>query len=131
MKKATDEVVSELKARGYRITEARKKVIEQLALHKQPVSIRGLCEHIQGIDEASIYRTVGTLLSEGFLEEILLPGGASRYALSHGHHHHAVCTSCGIMEHIECSLSSLPVPSCFSSVDTHEVTLFGLCKKCA
>lgn len=131
MKKATDEVVSELKARGYRITEARKKVIEQLALHKQPVSIQGLCGRIQGIDEASIYRTVSTLLSEGFLEEILLPGEASRYALSHGHHHHAVCTSCGIMEHIECSLSSLPVPSSFSSVDTHEVTLFGLCKKCA
>jgi Fe2+ or Zn2+ uptake regulation protein len=130
MKSATDEILGELSVRGYRITNARKNVIEKLVSKTQPVTIQSLCTMLPQTDEVSVYRTVRMLLDEGFLEEIALLGETPRYALSHGHHHHAVCTSCGVMEHIECE-SHPAVPSNFTSITSHEVTLYGLCKKCA
>jgi Fur family ferric uptake transcriptional regulator len=133
MKDATKEILHELSGRGFRITEARKEIIEALARQSQPVSIQTLCATLANTDEASVYRTIKVLARENFLEEIALQGEVPRYALSHGHHHHAVCTECGWMEHIECDPHSLSarIPSSFKSLLSHEVILYGLCKKCA
>jgi Fur family transcriptional regulator, peroxide stress response regulator len=131
MKSATDEVITYLKERGYRITDARKRTIDVLCKQEQPIQIQKLCSLVKGIDEASVYRTISMLLAEHFLEEIVLPGEASRFAFSDGHHHHAICTSCGIMEHIECVTEALPIPQSFKKIVSHEMTLYGLCKKCA
>jgi Fe2+ or Zn2+ uptake regulation protein len=131
MKNATDEVLSHLKEQGYRVTEARKKIIDVLARQQQPITIQNLCLLVSGVDTVSVYRTVSVLQREHLLEEIVVPGEGARFALSHGHHHHAICTSCGTMEHIECETKHLRVPSGFKSIKSHEVTLYGLCKKCA
>lgn len=133
MKDATKEILNELGARGYRITKAREKVVETLLLQSQPISIQGLCASIIDIDEVSVYRTVALLVEEGFVEELALPGEAVRYALSEGHHHHAVCTACGFTDHIDCKggEEQTSVPTTFKSIASHEVTLYGLCKKCA
>jgi Fur family ferric uptake transcriptional regulator len=131
MKSANDEVLQELSMRGYRVTEARKSVVEKLKSVTQPVTIQSLCAALSHIDEASVYRTVRMLLQEGLLEEIRVAGKLSTYALSHGHHHHAVCTACGAMEHIECHSPQTAVPASFKTITAHEVTLYGLCKKCA
>lgn len=133
MKDATAEVLLELSNRGYRITRARKELVKKLAMQPQPVSVQDLCGLLPSVDEASVYRTIHTLLQEGFLEEITTHGESSRYALSHGHHHHVVCTGCGWMEHVSCEAARLrtAVPRSFKTVETHEVTLYGLCKKCA
>ncbi len=133
MKDATAEILSELSHKGYRITKARKAVVAMLSKLGQPISIQGLCILVKDIDEVSVYRTMATLVKEGFAEELSLPGEGTRYALSHGHHHHAVCTSCGWMEHLDCKEESLKgkVPASFKSLQSHEVTFYGLCKKCA
>lgn len=133
MKDATKEILNELSGRGFRITQARKEIVEALARQSQPVSIQTLCATLSDTDEASVYRTIKVLVNEHFLEEIALQGEVPRYALSHGHHHHAVCTECGFMEHIECDSypMSAKIPSSFKSLLSHEVILYGLCKKCA
>ncbi len=130
MKNATDEIISALKTHGYRITEARKKIIERLAAQAQPVSVRELSRSLPGTDEASVYRTVRTLLEEELLEEIRVLGELPKYALSLGHHHHAVCTSCGVMVHITCTPPQTAVPASFKTITAHEVTLYGMCRKC-
>jgi Fe2+ or Zn2+ uptake regulation protein len=133
MKDATAEIVSELSHKGYRITKARKAVVKALSTSGQPITIQALRALVEDIDEVSVYRTIAMLVKEGFAEELSLPGEAARYAFSHGHHHHAVCTSCGWMEHIECIQEGLlgKVPASFKSLKSHEVTFYGLCKKCA
>lgn len=131
MKDAIAQILEELSLRGYRITKARKEVIQALAQQKQPQTIQMLCKQSRNADEASVYRTIRTLVEEGLVEEIVVQKDSPRYALSHGHHHHAVCTSCGVMEHVECESHRVSVPSTFTSIEAHEVTLYGLCKKCA
>lgn len=133
MKDATAEILSELSQKGYRITKAREAVVGALHKQRQPVPVQALCMLVEDIDEVSVYRTVAMLVKEGFAEELSLPGEVTRYALSHGHHHHAVCTSCGWMEHIDCREENLKtaVPASFKSLESHEVTFYGLCKKCA
>ncbi len=131
MKHATDEILAHLSSGGYRVTKARKAVIHELVKATQPITVPELVARLKGVDEASVYRTVRTLLDENLLEEILISQGSPRYALAHGHHHHAVCTSCGVLEHIACELEKMRLPKGFSSVSSHDVTLYGLCKKCA
>ena len=131
MKDATHEVLRELSSRGYRITKARQEVVSALVSAAQPLAIRALCERIRSSDEASVYRTVRMLVEEGLVEEIVVQNQASHYALAHEHHHHAICTNCGFMEHLECAMERLQKPRSFTSIDSHEVTFYGLCKKCA
>lgn len=131
MKEAIEDILRELSSRGYRITKARTQVLEALHKQSQPQTIGSLCAQSRNADEASVYRTIRTLVDEGFVEEIVLQGDTSRYALASEHHHHAVCTSCGVMEHVACASHKVAVPSSFASIVEHEVTLYGLCKKCA
>jgi Fe2+ or Zn2+ uptake regulation protein len=133
MKDATEEIVAVLSSRGFRITKARQEVIAVLVKQTQPVSVQEVCALIKKADEASVYRTIRMLQEEDILEEIMLQGQATKYSLSHGHHHHAVCTNCGFMEHVECKGEPIAtaVPATFASVRSHEVTMYGLCKKCA
>jgi Fe2+ or Zn2+ uptake regulation protein len=130
MKDATKDILNELSVRGYRITQARTEVIASLSALQQPQSIQSICARVKSSNEASVYRTVRMLVTEGFAEEIAVQNSVSHYALSHGHHHHAVCTGCGFMEHLECSTEKLELPRSFQAINSHEVTLYGLCKKC-
>jgi Fur family transcriptional regulator, ferric uptake regulator len=131
MKDAIEKILVELSGRGYRITKARREVLQALSAQKQPQTIQQLCKESRNADEASVYRTIRTLVEEGFVEEILIQKDTPHYALADGHHHHAVCTSCGVMEHVACVSHDVPVPSSFRSIKEHEVVLYGLCKKCA
>lgn len=134
MKKAQHDILQTLSERGFRITKARQQIVDLLAAQSQPLTIQELCARLTAIDEASVYRTIRTLKEEGFIEEISISGESQRYALSHGHHHHhAICTACGWMEHIACEAKLLKaaLPRGFKRVESHEVTLYGLCKKCA
>lgn len=131
MKDAIQEIMRELSARGYRITKARQEVVFALASADQPMAIQTLCERIKSSDPTSVYRTVRMLVEEGLAEEIAVQNQALHYALSHEHHHHAICKRCGFMEHLECAMERLQKPRSFTTIDSHEVTFYGLCKKCA
>jgi len=131
MKKAIDEIVEALSSLGYRITQPRKEVIAALIDSSQPLTIQSLCAVVTVADEASVYRTIRMLVEEGLAEEIVVANQAPSYALAHGHHHHAVCTTCGFMDHVECAIKHLATPCSFTEIDTHDLTLYGLCKKCS
>lgn len=136
MKDASKTILNELAHRGYRITDARKDCVETLAVQKQPIAIQALARLVAS-DEASVYRTVALLVAEGFLEEISLQGEVPRYALldshAHTHHHHMVCTNCSFVAHVPCGFITLQekMPQEFKKIFSHEVTLYGLCRKCA
>ncbi len=132
MNQATHELLDTLKSRGYRITGPRTKVIEWIADQNNPVTIQEIVANVNS-DEATVYRTLATLKAEHLVEEIALPDNDTRYALTHGHHHHLVCENCYLIEHIPCEgqrLHPLEFAS-FASIARHEVTFYGICKKCS
>lgn len=131
MLKASEAIIETLSARGHRITEARKGVINLLAESHTALTIQALAERAAA-DEASVYRTMHLLLAEGLVEEIQIRGQRSRFALVGPHHHHAICRSCGTVAHVPCAeVVKLPKVASFHSLDEHEVTFYGLCNACS
>ena len=130
MSVASKQVLEELSKRGYRVTEARERIVNALAQADAPLSVQALASRVL-VDEASVYRTIKLLVEEELVEEITIVQERPHYALSHGHHHHVVCTGCGLIEHVPCH----DIPRSggfenFAAIERHEVTYYGVCKTC-
>ncbi len=86
-----------------------------------------------GLGLATVYRTINTLLEQGWLVKVDMPGGITRYERAgKAHHHHFSCTRCNkVFEIHGCpgNLAAL-LPKGFELTD-HEVILQGLCDLCA
>jgi len=131
MNEATKNILQSLKDKGYRITKAREVVVEVLVRHKKPLSIQDIVAQVK-VDEVSVYRTVALLLNEKLIEELNLTSGVNQYSLSHGHHHHVVCTNCNLVVHLhldEEPKAPKSIPG-FSKIEDHELTYYGLCRNC-
>ncbi len=81
---------------------------------------------------ATVYRNIRSLLDEGWLAEVPLPGAPARYEVAGKHHHHHFrCRTCDRVYEVEAcppDLSRL-VPRGFR-LDGHDITLFGTCAAC-
>lgn len=89
-------------------------------------------QSVERLGIATVYRTIKTLVEEGWLIEVQLPGDAARFELGgKGHHHHFRCTGCQRVFDIEGCPADLGavVPQGFE-VTSHELTLVGLCPEC-
>jgi Fur family ferric uptake transcriptional regulator len=81
---------------------------------------------------ATVYRNIKTLLEDGRIREVSLPGESPRYELAHlGHHHHFKCRHCErVFDIAECATDWTALAPAGFSVEAHDVTLFGLCGEC-
>jgi Fur family transcriptional regulator, ferric uptake regulator len=89
--------------------------------------------HVDGVSLATIYRNIASLLEDGWLTAVEMPGAATRYEVAgKEHHHHFRCTVCGKVFELEgCAVQiSRNVPKGFR-VTGHEFFLFGSCQGCA
>lgn len=132
MNDATANVLAELQARGYRITDARKSVCQALANAGAPITVQELVARTDH-DEASVYRCIRMLHEEALVEEIVTRSDRPRYELHTHHHHHAVCTDCGFVAHVACTKKPAAPASVagFDSIEDHDVTFYGRCSRCA
>ncbi len=86
---------------------------------------------------ATVYRAVGALEASGWLERVGERDGRAlftRCSAGDHHHHHLVCERCGHTEPTNCPVAVAPDdPSTRGGfvVTRHEVTLYGLCARCA
>ncbi len=102
-----------------------------------PLDVTQVSDKLAGHTHLStVYRTLEKFVSVGILERIDFQEGKFRYEFMHGHHHHAVCNSCGSVEDVSDSSSEIEAlerrlskQSGFS-VTKHVLELFGLCHKC-
>jgi Fur family ferric uptake transcriptional regulator len=81
---------------------------------------------------ATVYRAIRSLLDEGWLESVELPGEPARYEIAgKRHHHHFHCRSCGRVFELEGCPDGLErlLPRGFE-VSGHEVLLYGRCASC-
>lgn len=121
-----------IRASGNRLTDPRKEIVVALYTAKNPKTIAEIATHVSA-DETSVYRTVELLVQLHIIEEIVVQGGVRRFALAHGHHHHIVCESCGLIAHIPCDPKKEVAPPKhpeFTRISDHEVTYYGLCTQC-
>lgn len=82
---------------------------------------------------ATVYRTIRTLEELGEIVAVELPGEPARYELAgKAHHHHFVCESCGKAFDVDACPGNLShmTPKGFT-LKRHDITLYGLCDRCA
>lgn len=82
---------------------------------------------------ATVYRNIKTLMEEGWLSEVELPGKPSRYETAgKEHHHHFHCNQCDRVFDLEGCIGTFKalLPRSFR-LESHDVLLYGRCADCS
>ena len=81
---------------------------------------------------ATVYRNIRSLVSDGRLRVVELPGAPDRYEIAgKDHHHHFHCRSCdGVFEVETCQGDFDAITPSGFRLEDHEITLYGLCSAC-
>ena len=119
-----------------RMTKQRLAILKCLAETERPLFIEEILAYaaneIPQINLSTIYRTIKTLIEEGKIDLIELPGEKSCYAVrQNGHRHYFLCNSCSKTYFInKCPKGLLEiVPQGFYLLG-HSITLNGFCQEC-
>jgi Fe2+ or Zn2+ uptake regulation protein len=130
-----------LRQHGLKATPARLAILAVFNKNNTPLSAERVYKELQQnrtkINEATVYRTLTSLLEAKILKRIDLQKDAASFELAAHHHHHITCTRCDRIEDFESStvekalLEIARRSSHFISIGDHSVELFGICKKCS
>lgn len=119
-----------------RKTSQRQAIREAFEREKRPLAPNEVLavaqEDVPKLGIATVYRTLKSLVDEGWLSPVELPGEPARYELAGlDHHHHFHCMGCGRV---------FDVPGCAKAVhdllpkgytlERHEIVLYGRCDAC-
>ncbi|MBM7169170.1 transcriptional repressor [Streptomyces sp. G44] len=134
------DLLERLRGRGWRLTAQRRVVAEVLNgdhvhLTADEVLARAT-DRLPEISRATVYNTLGELVSLGEVLEVATDGRAKRYdPNAHRPHQHLVCSDCGAIRDVHPSgdpLSALPDSERFGfTVSAVEMTYRGHCPDCA
>ena len=113
---------------------AIRRVFEDAAGPLSPAEALAAAQlEVPALGLATVYRNIRSLLDEGWLTEVPLPGAADRYEVAgKRHHHHFRCRACDRVFEVEACPPDLRrlVPRGFL-LDGHDITLLGRCADCA
>ncbi|MCA1222326.1 Fur family transcriptional regulator [Streptomyces sp. 8L] len=133
------DLLERLRGRGWRLTSQRRVVAQVLDgdhvhLTADEVHARAARE-LPEISRATVYNTLGEMVSLGEVMEVSTDGRAKRYdPNAHHPHQHLVCSRCGTVRDVHPSgdpLADLPAAERFGfSVTEAQVTYRGLCPAC-
>lgn len=136
---AVDSMLRRLQEGGHRITSARRAVVEAVAGRERYFSGADVLTRVEDINRsvgrASVFRTLDLLVGAGLIGRVHPPGGAPSYVLCpRDHHHHVICSSCGLV---------LDLPGCPIGTETeemasaagfqlqgHRIEYYGVCRSC-
>ncbi|MCS7238502.1 MAG: transcriptional repressor [Thermoguttaceae bacterium] len=119
-----------------RDTRQRRAILEVLRKANGPLTPSEICRwarrRVPSLGIATVYRHLRVLTAAGLLRRVELPGGSARFEWGDiPHHHHFLCRRC---TRAFCTSSCRrrlieAVPRGFK-VESHEVTLIGICRQC-
>lgn len=121
-----------------RSTRQKEAVVAVFASARGPLAFADLLKRAQkqaaGLGQATLYRHLKSLLAAGRVRAVALADGETRYeSAGRQHHHHFHCRVCNEVVDIDsCPLAragELSLPKGFV-VESHEVTLYGVCGAC-
>ena len=136
---STEDMVERLRAAGYKITPARRAVLDVLAqdhAHLNPAEVLERSQAIYpAIGRATVYRTLELLTELGVLRPIYGGDHALSFIDAQGGHHHLVCGECGAMfEFDECMASEIAqsLEERFNfRIQSHLLEFYGQCATCS
>ena len=124
---------------GQRNTPQRDAILSVIQSANGPLSVPEIHtlsqQTLPRLGIATIYRTLKLLLESEQIQSVILPSGEMRYERAGlGHHDHFQCRSCsGVFDLQVCPLDlehGTTLPGGFI-VESHEMTLYGLCANCS
>ncbi|CAL9537276.1 Fur family transcriptional regulator [Streptomyces sp. enrichment culture] len=134
------DLLQRLRDRGWRLTAQRRVVAEVLGgehvhLTADEVHARA-SQRLPEISRATVYNTLGELVSLGELVEVSTDQRAIRYdPNAHRTHQHLLCDGCGAIRDVHPTgdpLADLPESERFGyTVSEAELTYHGICPDCA
>jgi Fe2+ or Zn2+ uptake regulation protein len=119
-------------------TPSRLTILTLLVSKHVPFSAQEIFENCLGkkIDLVTIYRTLASLEKARIIRRLDLRKDAVLYEFVVTHHHHIVCTECGIVEDFQlCDIDNLVKKIAvqakkFTVIQEHTFELFGICRNC-
>ncbi|MFB0834122.1 Fur family transcriptional regulator [Arthrobacter halodurans] len=127
-----------LRDHGLRVTRQRLAVLA--ALEDRPHSsadivVAEVRRDLPDVSIQSVYNVLNDLTARGLLRRFSPPHSPALYETRvDDNHHHAVCTSCGRVEDVECAVGHAP---CLTPSDDHgmaiqiaDVLYQGVCEDC-
>ena|SRR6266542_1393909 len=136
-------VAPRLRATGQRLTPGRRALLDILARASHPLTIAEILRVGQGLALSSAYRNLVVLEQAGVVRKVVTEEDFGRYELAEDlteHHHHLVCSSCGIVEdlptdaRVEGVMREVAASATELSGFTpkgHRLDMVGLCSNCS
>jgi len=135
-----EKLAKQLRAHGFRVTPQRRIILETIAHTGGHLSVQEVYlatrERLPGLNIATIYRTVDSLRKAGMIDVFSSENGPDRFSLrdAQNPHGHLVCRKCGRILEVDLDLleqlaDTVNLETQFV-VDTHHLTLFGICRAC-
>ncbi|MFN2138153.1 MAG: Fur family transcriptional regulator [Candidatus Promineifilaceae bacterium] len=135
----TEEIISDLRDSGYRITPQRELIIRAIAESGRHMPVEDIYAAVQeqtsAVNLATIYRTLEMLWEEGLVHRNDLHEGKLAYAVAeHGPHLHLVCRRCKRVIDVDPDILA-PLQAVLREreqfeADLEHLSLFGLCIEC-
>ncbi len=139
-----DDVAALLRAGDHRYSTGRRRIITALQAADGPVTIPQILDLDGSLAQSSVYRNLAILEEVGAVTRIVAHDDHARYelaeALTDHHHHHLICTSCGLVSDFELSAQLEQTldgalqrtgRSRNFRIDGHRLDLIGACGTCA
>lgn len=137
-----EEIISELRNSGHRITKARLAIIQTLLSAGKPLSVAQILAtpnvKVVSTEKTTVYRELDFLLAERLARKVDLQDGKKRFEiLRHDdHHHHLICTKCesvtcvALPSHLREIEETLEKKHKFT-ITSHTLEFFGTCSSCS
>ena len=131
--------LSQLHSNGYRLTDARRAVVETVARSKYaltPIQVYDAArKRYRALGLVSVYRTLEKLEELRLVQRVHQPEGCQAFiAAGQGHQHLLLCQRCGRVTFFEGDdlnrlIGSLSARTGYQ-IREHWLQLFGLCAQC-
>lgn len=121
-------------------TKQKDQICEAIAAKESDFTVKEIYAELaeKGISQATIYRAIEKLETEGVLKKLVGSDGRVRYQYMDDcdgiGHCYLKCDKCGNIEHVDCALLSGLVQHIENehkfATDSHQIILNGSCKNC-
>ena len=135
----TDIWLTQLQENGYRLTEARRVVVELVANTRRsltPLEVYDMARaQYPALGLVTVYRTLEKLEELHLVQRVHQPQGCQAFiAASQNHEHLLLCQNCGNVtffegDDLDTLIQSLARKTGYR-IQEHWLQLFGLCKSC-
>ena len=136
-----DSAIARLREAGYKITNARRTVLEVLCENQHHLTSADVLEQVESRDpdigRASVFRTLDLLTELAIIRPTYLATRTPNYIVmpDNGHHAHIVCPQCSsVIELGDCEIEDLikQIAARHQVQFTgHLLELYGICENCA